>query len=98
MLYTQKILKRLGAAARYKERDRRPSLDELDNIITHYEDRQVRVPNPIPDEICRIGWSDFDESNSRILVRDMKNPGEKGGNHVWCDLVPEGMTVYSPCP
>lgn len=113
MLDAQKVLKRLGTAGRSKERDRRPTVEEMDMIIGHYEDRQIRVPDVIPmsriilfalfstrrqDEICRITWSDLDEANKRVLVRDMKNPGEKEGNHVWCDLVPEALAVLQTLP
>ncbi len=45
------------------------------------------------EEITRIAWSDLDEEGKRILVRDMKNPGEKIGNHVWCDLPAEALQV-----
>ena len=50
------------------------------------------------DEITRIRWADLDESGSRILVRDMKNPGEKAGNDVWCDLPSEALRIIRSTP
>lgn len=49
------------------------------------------------EEITRIRWSDFEEATdkhpARVLVRDMKNPGGKKGNDIWCDLPPEAAAV-----
>ena len=50
------------------------------------------------DEITRILWDDLEEANSRIVVRDMKNPGEKVGNDVWCDLTPEALRIIKAQP
>ena len=35
---------------------------------------------------------------SRVLVRDMKNPGEKIGNDVWCELPAEAMQIVLSMP
>lgn len=93
--------KRLGIIGKSKHRHRRPTLDELETLMRHFQDRERRRPSMIPmtriipfalfstrrqEEITRIRWADLDEPGSRILVRDMKNPGEKAGNDVWCDL------------
>ena len=32
------------------------------------------------------------------MVRDMKNPGEKAGNDVWCDLPPEALRIVKAMP
>ena len=37
-------------------------------------------------EICRITWEDYEPNSHRVLVRRMKNPGEKGGVDTWVDL------------
>jgi integrase len=103
----------LGTTGKSKKRDRRPTLEELDRILTHFEDRSLRQPRCCPmhkivvfalfstrrqDEICRITWEDLESENSRALVRDMKNPGQKMGNDVWCELVPEAMKVIESMP
>ena len=33
-----------------------------------------------------------------MLVRNMKNPGEKIGNDVWCDLPPEALEIIVSMP
>lgn len=50
------------------------------------------------DEITRIAWSDLDEEHSRVLVRDMKHPGEKIGNDQWVDLPPEALAIIQAQP
>lgn len=107
------VLKRLGVTSRSKQRDRRPTLDELEALMLYYGNREIRHPNALPmrrlvafalfstrrqEEITRITWSDLDEKHSRILVRDMKNPGEKIGNDVWCDLPAEALRIIKAMP
>jgi integrase len=54
------------------------------------------------EEITRIRWGDFEPSTgkhpARVLVRDMKNPGVKRGNDVWCELPPESEAVIKRQP
>lgn len=107
------VAKRLGLTGKSTERDRRPSLDELAKIMPHFQDRHRRRPRSCPmhyvvafavfstrrqDEITRIAWPDLDEEGSRILVRDMKNPGEKIGNDVWCDLPEPALKIIQAMP
>lgn len=107
------VMTKLGLIAKSGERDRRPTLDELDRIMRHFETRSIRKPSSSPmvritafaifstrrqEEITRIAWSDLDEAHSRVLVRNMKNPGEKIGNDVWCDLPPEALAIIKATP
>jgi len=109
----QVVSKRLGLVTKSKSRDRRPSLEELNKLLDHYADRKTRVQHMAPmvqiilfaifstrrqEEITRILWEDFEKDNGRVLVRDMKNPGEKIGNHIWCDLVPEAIQIIEQMP
>lgn len=104
---------RLGIIAKANERDRRPTLEELDILLRHFADRQKRRRSSVPmvhiiafaifstrrqEEIIRIRWDDFEPHNKRVLVRDMKNPGDKIGNHVWCDLTPEAIRIIEAMP
>ncbi|MEP9374100.1 tyrosine-type recombinase/integrase [Mesorhizobium sp. KR1-2] len=108
-----KVAKKLGLVSKSKERDRRPSLAELDAILIHFGDRQKRRRSVIPmqkivvfgilstrrqEEIIRIKWDDLDVEGKRVLVRDMKNPGEKIGNDVWCDLPEEALKIILSMP
>lgn len=106
-------LKQLRLISASRERKRRPTLEELDRIMTWLGNRQyVRVTSPPmlrvvafaifstrrQEEICRITWADLDEDGSRILVRDMKDPERKIGNDVWCDLTPEALAIVKSLP
>lgn len=50
------------------------------------------------EEICRITKADLDEAHSEIVVRDMKNPGEKIGNDVTTTLTPEALQLITLQP
>jgi hypothetical protein len=103
------VTKRFGISSKSRERDRRPTLDELDKLMEHFGARSKRRPSCVPmqkiirfaifstrrqEEITRIARIDLDTEASRVLIRDMKNPGEKIGNDVWCDLPPQGASNY----
>ena len=106
----QVVAKRLGLIRKSSKRDRRPTLEELDILMEKFSTRRADfAPMHIicafaifstrrQEEITRILWTDIDEANSRVLVRDMKNPGEKIGNDVWCDLPPEALAIVKAMP
>lgn len=54
------------------------------------------------DEICRIRRSDYEAATenhaARVMVRDMKHPGDKEGNDTWCELVPEAAAILEAMP
>jgi integrase len=102
------VTKRLGVTSKSGSRDRRPTLDELDALLEHFTRVRARRPATAPmvdmtlfamfstrrqEEVTRITWADLDEAASRVLVRDMKHPGDKEGNDQWVDLPPEAMAV-----
>lgn len=106
-------LKRLGAIGASTSRSRRPTLDELDKLLKHFTARSVTKPGSAPmahiilfalfstrrqEEIVRITWADLDEAHGRILVRDMKHPGQKAGNDTWCELPDPAMLVLKAMP
>jgi integrase len=106
-------LRKLGIIGKSKQRDRRPTLDELDKLMTHFGLIRARRPSSTPmqatiafaifstrreDEITRIAWADLDEAHSRVMVRDMKHPGDKDGNDQWCDLTPEALKIVQAQP
>ncbi|WP_371264327.1 tyrosine-type recombinase/integrase [Pseudomonas lundensis] len=109
----RKVLRKLGYNMRSRERDRRPTLDELDKLLTHFQGILAYRPGSInmlkmtafalfstrrQEEITRIKWADLDEAGNRVLVRDMKNPGQKLGNDLWCHLRPEAMAIIKTMP
>ena len=48
------------------------------------------------EEITLLRWDDLDDD--RILVRDMKHPGDKKGNNVYCELPPEAIVIVKSMP
>lgn len=105
------VAKRLGITSKSKSRDRRPTIEELDRLMEHFGTVKKRRPDSIPmrkiipfaifstrrqEEITRLLWADFDKT--RILVRDMKHPGDKDGNDTWCDLPPEAAAYIKSMP
>lgn len=113
MADARKVLAKLGYKLKSRERDRRPSLKELDLIFGEFEKVLASRPTSInmlkvsgfaifstrrQDEICRIRWDDLDESRQGVMVRDMKNPGDKIGNNVWCHLPDEAWSIVKSMP
>ncbi|MDR6954064.1 integrase [Ancylobacter sp. 3268] len=107
------VLRRLGTTSKSEKRERRPTLPELDLVMQHFVERQARAPSSAPmhriiafalystrrmDEISRIRWDDLDITHSRVIVRDMKHPGQKVGNDVRVDLPPEALQIILAMP
>lgn len=102
------VAKRLGVISKSRSRDRRPTIDELNRLLEYFTAGRSRRAdsNPMADivlfalfstrrqeEITRITWADLDDVHARVLVRDMKHPGQKIGNDQWCDLPPEALAI-----
>jgi integrase len=49
-------------------------------------------------EITRITWADPEDTNARIIIRDMKNRCEKVGNNLWCYPTPEMLAIIREQP
>lgn len=107
------VLKQFGYNMRSRERDRRPTLAELDRVLEHFFEMLQRRPTVIHmpkvmafaiystrrmDEIARIRWEDLDDHRQAVKVRDMKNPGQKIGNDVWCHLPDEAWQIVQSMP
>lgn len=107
------VLAKLGLVGRSKHRSRRPTLDELDRLMTYYTVVELKRKDSIPmtrvilfaifstrrqEEITRLVGKDLDKENLEIVVRDMKNPGEKIGNDVTTSLTPEALQLIELQP
>jgi integrase len=105
------VIKKLGLIRKGNERNRRPTLGELDQLMEHFGRVRDHRPSSIPmqkivafalfstrrqEEITLLRWDDLDED--RILVRDMKHPGDKKGNNVYCELPPEALAIIKSMP
>ncbi|RZN16129.1 site-specific integrase [Bradyrhizobium sp. Leo121] len=85
-------LKHLGLVGKGQERYRRPTQDELDELIEYFESsrRQIIPMGRIvryavattmrQEEICRPDWPDVDMKKRILVIRDRKDPREKEGN------------------
>ena len=96
--------------ARSEERNRRPSIPELDAILEAVESNK-RQKIPLGKiivfaifscrrvgEICRLRWEDLRIDQKKILVRDMKHPRKKKGNDIWCHLTDEALAIILSMP
>jgi integrase len=105
------VIRKLGLIRKANERSRRPTLEELDRLMEHFGRVRDNRPSSIPmqkivmfaifstrrqEEITLLRWDDLEED--RILVRDMKHPGDKGGNNVYCELTPEAVAIIKSMP
>ena len=85
-------LKRLGLIGKGRERDRRPTEEELSKLFAHF-DGNLRQLIPMSriikfaiatamrqEEICRVTWSDLNIHSKMLTIRDRKDPREKKGN------------------
>ncbi|MDF1775735.1 MAG: site-specific integrase [Rhizobiaceae bacterium] len=85
-------LSRLGLIGRSNERDRRPSDDEIAELLEYFDNKTNMI---IPmgrvirfaiatamrlEEIFKIDWSDVDLKKKLVVVRDRKDPRHKDGN------------------
>lgn len=85
-------MKHLGLVGKSEERDRRPTEDELGELIEYFETnpRQVIPMGRIvryavattmrQEEICRPDWPDVDMKTRVLIIRDRKDPRAKDGN------------------
>ena len=109
----RKVLRKMGAVTRSKERNRRPTLEELDKLFGYFYEMRDRRKQEIDmvrvtafalfstrrqEEITRIKWGALDEARQMALVTDMKNPGQKYGNDVWCHVPDEAWRIMQSMP
>lgn len=85
-------LKRLGLIGKSNERDRRPTDEEIAELITHFDGnaRQVIPMGRIikfaiatamrQEEIFRVTWGDLNPRTKMLTIRDRKDPRAKKGN------------------
>lgn len=101
------MLSHFGLIGGGGKRKRRPTPDELDRICAWLSEQttsatKVRMPDLIRlsaiiglrrGEGTRILWSDLDETNRIVLVRDRKDPRKKAGNDEWVPLIGDALEI-----
>jgi integrase len=92
---------------RAKERNRRPTIEELNQLLAHFADADGRATIPMVEvvlfqlfsarrdaETCRLRWDDLE--GRTVLVRDMKHPTHKTDERVV--LTPEAYLIANRQP
>lgn len=107
------VLVNMGTIGKSKERTRRPTLGELDKLMAYYTLAEKKRKDVIPmtriipfaifstrrqEEITTIVGKDLDKAHLEVIVRNMKNPGEKIGNDVATTLTPEALQLIELQP
>lgn len=103
-------LRYMGVSTKSRERDRRPTKDELERIKAHFAGKP-RQKIPMTDlidfaiatamragEIIRLRWDDLNEQDRTITIRDRKHPTEKQGNHQEVPLLGEAFAIAKRQP
>ena len=109
----KRVMKKMGLKRSSAKRSRRPTMDELDLVLNFFVSRLKQRTNGTPmlkivvfalfstrrqAEICRITWPDLVPQRQSVIVRDMKNPGEKIGNDVECFIPDEAWAIIQSMP
>lgn len=97
--------------AKSRQRNRRPTAEELQKLLTYFASRDRRAEIPMVDivnfaihsarreaEICRLEWRDNEADSRTGLVRDAKHPREKEGNHRRFKYTPEAWAIVERQP
>lgn len=108
----KKALKQLGLIAPSDKRDRRPTLDETEQLLAHFSD-PITASECAPmakiilfqifstrrsSETTRLRWADYRPAEKRILVRKMKHPQKKQRNDVWVALPDRAIAIIESMP
>lgn len=108
-----KVCNRLGITGKSIARNRRPTMDELDALLDLFEQKHAHRPKSIPmhklvgfalfstrrqEEITRIAWDKLDAEGQRVFITNMKHPGDKIGNDIWCDLPEPALRIALSMP
>lgn len=97
--------------AKAKQRDRRLRAGEEAKILEHFTNRDVRAVIPMLDivlfalatgrrqeEITRLLWEDLDREQGTCLLRDVKHPVRKMGNHKRFRLLSDALAIIDRQP
>jgi len=103
-------LKYLGLSAKSKERERRPTQKEIDDICLYFTTK-VRQKVPMEDlilfaidtamragEIIGLKWDDINHTDKTIIIRDRKHPTEKTGNDQEVPLLGQSYQILMRQP
>lgn len=101
-------LRKYRLVASSRERDRRPTDDELSRLRTYLSANKRLPMRDLLDfaiastmrisEVTRITWADFDATKRTVIIRDRKDPLEKEGNDQAVPLIGEAFVIVDRQP
>jgi integrase len=104
-------LAHLGVSTKSRERTRRPTIEEIDNLCRHFRAKGSRQRVPMVDviqfavatamrlgEIIDLEWADLNEADRTIIIRNRKHPTEKAGNDQEVPLLGEVFDLVKRQP
>lgn len=104
-------LAHLGVSFKSRERTRRPTAGEIDQLCEHFRAKGSRQRVPMPDiiqfaiatamrlgEIINLKWADLNEKDRTVIIRNRKHPTEKAGNDQEVPLLGEAWEVVKRQP
>lgn len=104
-------LAHLGVSTKSRERTRRPTLDEIEQLCAHFRAKGTRQRVPMVDviqfavatamrlgEIIGLKWADLNETDRTIIIRDRKHPTEKEGNDQEVPLLGDAFDIVQRQP
>ncbi len=109
----RRALKYVGIVSRSGKRKRRPTLDELNKLMTLFFERHRADRRCVPmhliilfqiygcrrlAETVRMQWADYECDEGKILIRDMKHPTKKEGNDVFVKVLDEQALIIEAMP
>lgn len=98
----------LKIATKSKERDRRPTKEEIELLCDYFDKHSVLPMRDIINfaietamrlgEITRLRWVDLNKRDKTIIIRDRKHPREKIGNDQEVPLLGEAYNIVTRQP
>ncbi len=104
------FMRLVGKSAR---RSRRPNESEIRALVAGLKEREKSQISFIPfsdififsiltcmriGEVCTILWSDLNETQRAVMVRNRKDPRKKEGNHQWVPLLGDSWDIIAKQP
>jgi len=99
-----------GVSTKSKERERRPTADEITRLCAHFAGK-ARQRVPMSDliqfaigtamrlgEIINLQWADLNEADRTIIIRNRKHPREKQGNDQEVPLLGDTFAIVQRQP
>lgn len=108
MKQARMALKLVGKVDKAKERDRRPTPEEIERLCTWFDLHSTLPMRDIvwfaihttmrAEEVVKLRWADYNPADKTILIRDRKDPKNKQGNNQEVPLLDEAIEIIERQP